>query len=70
MRDYLRGAALSRIPEEICLRYDDKPPTSSDVVIFQPCVALGFNYNGLGAGIHLPVRRKTQGLKYFHYGKL
>jgi hypothetical protein len=35
LRDYLRGTDLSRIPEEICLLYDDQPPSGENLV-FQP----------------------------------
>jgi hypothetical protein len=32
LRDYLRVTDLSRIPEEICLLYDDQPPPKDDLI--------------------------------------
>ncbi len=38
MRDYLRGQDFASIPEDIIALYDSKPPTSDDVLVFQPTV--------------------------------
>ncbi|EFC84825.1 hypothetical protein [Parafrankia sp. EUN1f] len=34
MRDYLRGTDLSRIPEDLCLSYDEAPPLPDAILVY------------------------------------
>jgi len=35
MRDYLRGTDLARLPENLCLEYDEVPPRSDAILVFE-----------------------------------